>query len=587
MEDILQKVDGVLRQFVQTTMNRYLTALAASLCLTAAFQSGAAAQGYETPQVVVSTEKVRYGGKVFYSHIVKERQTLYSISKAYNVSLQEIYEANPTLHLDTEGLKKDQIILIPVKDVELQSVERNNATAQKAETETQAESSAAQVKEGDEYFFHRVKWFEDLSSIARKYMVSKESIMNINGMDSDKIRRKDMLKIPTHPEKWEGRSAAPSTSSNEQENDKKGSSQVAEKTDDGQGFFDRIFTRKRSASISVLLPFNASKKADTQMMDFYSGALLAAEDLGKSGNELELNVYDIAGGAMPVTEERFSSSDFVIGPVANSDIIRTVNASKGKSWIVSPLDPRAEALADTIPNIIQAPSPTSAQTKDMVKWVETDLRDNDRVILVTQKGVAANNYSAEVIREVNNYGLKHTDISFNILEGRQVMGKIASQMTGEGTNRVIIASDSKAFVIEVVRLLYLISSQKKDIVLYGTSKLRTFDEIDIEQLHSLNLHACVSYYVDYDSKEVQDFLMRYRAIYNTEPSRSAFQGYDMLKFFTGLSYDYGKNMDKACGTKRHGLQSDLKLVKTKRGGYVNEATRRVVYNPDYTVSLVK
>lgn len=572
-------------------MNRYLTALAASLCLTAASLPGAAAQGYESPQIVVSAEKVRYGGKIFYSHIVKERQTLYSISKAYNVDIQEIYDANPTLHLDTEGLKKDQIILIPVKGETARTVE-NTAQASASGSKDNAARVKESVQDGKsedkEYFIHRVKWFEDLTSIAKKYMVSKESIMNINGMDSEKVRRKDNIKIPVHPERWEGKVSAHKTDNEAQTNEKTESAEPTAGKSAEDGILDRLFGKtKRSASISILLPFNASRSADSQMLDFYSGALLAARDLGKDGSELELNVYDMTGGTMPMTEERFAASDFVIGPVSNTDIIRAVNASKGKTWIVSPLDPRAEALADTIPNIIQAPSPTSAQTKDMAAWLESDLRGNDRVILVTQKGVAANSYSSEVIRELNNHGLRHTDISFNILEGRQVMGRIAGQMTGEGTNRVVIASDSKAFVIEVVRLLYLISSQKKDIVLYSTSKLRTFDEIDVEQLHSLNLHSSVSYQVDYDSKDVQNFLMSYRAIYNTEPSRSAFQGYDLLRYFATLGAEYGGRPDKAAGQKHRGLQSDIKLVKTSRGGFVNEATRRVVYNPDYSISLVR
>ena len=96
-------------------MNRYLTTFVASLCLTAASGTITAAQEYVAPQVVVSTDKVRYNGKVYYSHIVQERQTLYSISKAYNVTLQEIYDANPNLHLNTEGLKNVQIIPIPLK----------------------------------------------------------------------------------------------------------------------------------------------------------------------------------------------------------------------------------------------------------------------------------------------------------------------------------------------------------------------------------------------------------------------------------------------------------------------------------------
>lgn len=573
-------------------MNRYLTALAASLCLTAAFQSGASAQDYATPQVVVSADKVRYGGKIFYTHVVQGRQTLYSISKAYNVTIQEIYDANPTLHLDTEGLKKDQIILIPIKegvtgkerkeDKEPAVNTKVKTTSAKVEDQTTRQENGS-----DEYFTHRVKWFEDLTSIARKYMVSKESIMNINGMTSDKVKRKDVIKIPRDPKKWEnsdataaGNSATASTGKTDESQE----ANVEEKPADS--WFDKIFKPKREVEISLLLPFKASQKADPQMMDFYSGALLAAKDLGNDGVEVKLNVYDVAGGSIPVTEERFAQSDFVIGPVSNSDIARTVNASKGKSWIVSPLDPKAEALADTIPNVIQAPAPTSAQIKDMVRWIRSDMGASDKVLLISQKGASTSGYPMEVINEVNHSGLQHSNFSFNILEGRSIMGRLAGMMTGTGTNRVVIASDSKAFVIEVVRLLYLVSSQKKDIVLYSTSRLRTYEEIDIEQLHSLNLHASVSYFVDYDSKDVQEFLMEYRALYNTEPSRSAFQGYDLMNYFSKLGSENWRS-DGYGKTEGKGLQSDFHLVKTSRGGYVNNAVRRVVYERDYSVVKIK
>lgn len=573
-------------------MNRYLTALAASLCLTAAFQSGASAQDYATPQVVVSADKVRYGGKIFYTHVVQGRQTLYSISKAYNVTIQEIYDANPTLHLDTEGLKKDQIILIPIKEGVTGKERKEN---KEPAVNTKVKTTSAKVEDqttrqengSDEYFTHRVKWFEDLTSIARKYMVSKESIMNINGMTSDKVKRKDVIKIPRDPKKWEnsdataaGNSATASTGKTDESQE----ANVEEKPADS--WFDKIFKPKREVEISLLLPFKASQKADPQMMDFYSGALLAAKDLGNDGVEVKLNVYDVAGGSIPVTEERFAQSDFVIGPVSNSDIARTVNASKGKSWIVSPLDPKAEALADTIPNVIQAPAPTSAQIKDMVRWIRSDMGASDKVLLISQKGASTSGYPMEVINEVNHSGLQHSNFSFNILEGRSIMGRLAGMMTGTGTNRVVIASDSKAFVIEVVRLLYLVSSQKKDIVLYSTSRLRTYEEIDIEQLHSLNLHASVSYFVDYDSKDVQEFLMEYRALYNTEPSRSAFQGYDLMNYFSKLGSENWRS-DGYGKTEGKGLQSDFHLVKTSRGGYVNNAVRRVVYERDYSVVKIK
>jgi len=576
-------------------MNRYLTALAASLCLTAAFQSEASAQDYAAPQVVVSADKVRYGGKIFYTHVVQERQTLYSISKAYNVSIQEIYDANKALHLDTEGLKKDQIILIPIKEGLTGKEPKSKQAAETAKGMTHASDSEDQAtrKEdsSEEYFMHKVKWFEDLASIARKYMVSKESIMNINGMTTEKVRRKDEIKIPKDPAKWE-KGGVPAAAMPAASNDTAtGNADTTQESaaDDKQtdGWFDKIFKPKREVDISLLLPFKASQKADPQMMDFYSGALLAAKDLGAEGIDVNLNVCDVSGGTTPVTEERFSQSDFVIGPVSNSDIARTVNACKGRSWIVSPLDPKAEALADTIPNVIQAPAPTSAQIKDMVKWIRSDQSSSDKVLLISQKGVSASGYPMEVINEVNHSGLPHSNFSFNILEGRSIMGRLSGLMTDNGTNRVIIASDSKAFVIEVVRLLYLVSSQKKGIVLYSTSKLRTYDEIDIEQLHSLNLHASVSYFVDYDSKDVQEFLMEYRALYNTEPSRSAFQGYDLMNYFSKLGSNQNWNSNGLGKTEGKGLQSDFNLIQTSRGGYVNNAVRRVVYERDYSVVKVK
>ena len=370
-------------------MNRYLTTFVASLCLAATLGSGAAAQDYVTPQVVVSNDKVRSNGKIYYSHVVQERQTLYSISKAYNVTLQEIYDANPTLNLETEGLKKDQILLIPIKEGTARNVVKDSSEEQPQASEQATVSPDVDDKPTDkDYFIHRVRWFEDLGSISRKYGVSKAAIMGINGMTSEKVRRRDQIKIPIHPERWEN---VP-TGTTPQTTQPKDTADKADKPADR--LLNKIFTKGKSeTSVSLLLPFNAAKKPDAQMMDFYSGVLLAAKDRGDDGSGIDLNVYDVAGGTMPVTEERFAASDFVIGPVTNADLARTVNASRGKAWIVSPLDPKAEALADTIPNVIQAPTPTKAQIKDMAEWIRSDMKASDKVILISQKGAAASSYS--------------------------------------------------------------------------------------------------------------------------------------------------------------------------------------------------
>ena len=72
---------------------------------------GAHAQEYENTPVEISKEKVKIDGNICYSHIVLEKQTLYSISKAYGVSINDIYRFNPGIK--ENGLKKNSILIIP------------------------------------------------------------------------------------------------------------------------------------------------------------------------------------------------------------------------------------------------------------------------------------------------------------------------------------------------------------------------------------------------------------------------------------------------------------------------------------------
>lgn len=552
--------------------------------------TAASAQVYSNPGVTVSKEKVRCEGKVYYSHIVQEKQTLFSITKAYNVPIEEIYAANKALHLETEGLKAGQILLIPIKDGD----EAREESVQQKEQKGQDDKDNGK---GD-HFFHRVKWFEDLGAIAQKYNVSKKSIMNINGLTSEKLERKQMLKIPYNPAAWEDvavtdvKPAVTVPESNEG-TEPETVTEVKEETEkkDIGDYIEDIFSKsgKNEINVNIALPLNSQRSANQQMMDFYCGALLASKDLCRNGVKLDLSVYDVAGGSMPITREKFAESDFTIGPVANADIMKAVASSNGESWIISPLDPKAEAIADTVRNVIHTPTSVGTQVHDMMDWIKEDMRNGDKVIVITQKGGTVSSYTKSILDAVSMSGIGVSTISFNVLEGRNIMTTMSNAMNASGSNRIIVASDNKPFVMEAVRNIFLVASSKKiDVQLYGTAKLRTFegnDGLDIAQMHSINTHISCAYYVDYDSKDVQSFLYQYRALFNTEPSPSAFQGYDVLSFFTTLSQKNGNRWLE--GGVVHGLQSDLKLTKKGNGGYVNSAVRRVLYSPDYTVRIVR
>ena len=120
-------------------------------------------------------------------------------------------------------------------------------------------------------------------------------------------------------------------------------------------------------------------------MDFYSGALLAARDMGEKGINIDLSVYDTADGQLHVTEERLKKSDVVIGPVSYGDLGRLMASAPNSTYVVSPLDHRAEQLSASYKNFIQVPASYEKQYEDLVSWIDEERTPHDSVIVIYEK----------------------------------------------------------------------------------------------------------------------------------------------------------------------------------------------------------
>lgn len=586
-------------------------------CLLALDYSGQVvfAQGYQQTPVTVSKEKVRLNGKVYYSHVVLEKQTLFSVAKAYGVTMQDIVKANPALDLANNGLKKNQIVLIPAELVNTASHPeemKEEATDDRVPSpikvreeapagEKTANPAIPEKKGNKDYFIHIVKWYEDLSDIAKKYGMSEETIMRYNGMKSSKVKKKMRLKIPYRPDETVDTKdseaeaavpdqaavpAAPATDTLEVAQQEADSVEVDERD---IPWYKTILTGKKDVKISLLFPLNADKAVNENFADFYAGALLAARDLGsKDGINLDINVYDVASGNIPLTKENFEGSDLVIGPVSRKDITAALDVCPRNKYLISPLDPGVSALAATTPNLIQAPTPAAFQYKDVVNWVREDKGEADRVLLIYEKDAKESTAAASMLAALDSSRIEYKTLSYGILEGRNIDRSMAELLSKEAPNRIILASESEAFVGDVVRNLNLLIHGKYAITLYSPSKIRNFETIDVESLHNVNLHVSTTYFIDYDDARVRSFLLAYRALYKTEPSQFAFQGYDVMDYFTRMYSKYGRNWYKMASRGRTaGLQADYRFIEYKDGGFTNGAVRRVTYDPGYTITLVK
>lgn len=536
-------------------MKRLLTLIAAIAVLGCA---QALAQDYVPTPVTVSREKVKLNGKVYLSHVVLEKQTLYSISKAYGVTEEDLYEANPSLR--ETGLQKNAILLVPYR-----------------------EEAAPAVQD---YTEHIVRWYEDINDIARRYGVTVKDIMDANQLTGKKLSTRQVLRIPvvkteTEEEKAEpaGEPLPPVPPVTVEEEVKADTLEVVPDS-------TLLSMRTRgSARFSLILPLRAAAGGSEMNMDFYSGVLMALKDLEEEGVKVHMNVYDLNAGIPPV--EELVKDDFVLGPVASRDLEAILQRVEGRVPVISPLDQKAAALTVNYRNFIQAPSATDHQYEDLAQWVKEDLRPTDKVILVTEKGADNVTASVAIRSALARRGMNYDILSYAIVEGRSIPATLAEIMAGKDSlTRVVVASESEAFTGDVVRNLGIMQGKGYDMVMYAPSRVRTFETIEGSAYHDAALHISTAYHVDYSDPKVERFVHAYRALFRTEPSQFAFQGYDTARYFVVRCIRYGSDWTRMLGTERSsGLHTDFLFIQDESGNSHNRAVRRIVFNKDYSTTL--
>ena len=343
---------------------------------------------------------------------------------------------------------------------------------------------------------------------------------------------------------------------------------------------------KRQVHAALILPFESNGRSSDNMYDFYCGALLAVKDLETEGITTNLSVYDISGGSLG--ESSLSAKDVILGPVSATDIGKVLPLCPSGKYLVSPLEPKAAALAESRDGLVQAPSSSESQCQALISWLREDLRSTDKVLLFCEKGATLTANATLLKQDLENSGIAYETISYAILEGRSIIDRIERVSTLQGTNRIVVASESEAFVNDVIRNVNLMLHRNLETVIYCLSKVRNFDTIEVGNFHNARMHSCSSYYIDYDDEKVKAFVSAYRALYGAEPGPFAFQGYDSA-FLAIKSYSlYGRSWtEKIEGRLIHGLQSDFKFSKLESGSLQNKAVRRIIYDDAYTIRLVK
>ena len=339
------------------------------------------------PDIEPSKVIVFINGRKYFVHTVQQGNTLYSISKAYNVSEDEIKESNPEL---TNSLKIGQNIRIPVSEKSTAQVEkkrkkdfiahkiktgetlysiardynisvatlrednpsinpqslavgasvwvRRTEVGSSSEQEAQAEMAeyADNLNKAtdDGYEYVVVKPGETVYSLSRKYGLTEQEFASLNDV-SNGLKAGAVIRIP-------------STKEDSVDNFDKAADQA--KIDEANQVLtadENIVFRGVPAGemldVALILPMNVNSKTNASYVEFYQGFLLGVQKLKEQGKgNVKLSVYDSQHNAQTIEQivksPQFDGTDLIVGPVYEDELKPVLAYAQTNSVpVVSPL----------------------------------------------------------------------------------------------------------------------------------------------------------------------------------------------------------------------------------------------------------
>lgn len=493
----------------------------------------------------------------FVTHEVLPKQTLYSLSRQYGVSVDELIANNPE---SKSGLTVGMLLKIPVKtpQVTKQTVKAPVPTppvvtkpAPKVEKEEKAEAPKRT---------HVVQRKETLYSISRQYDISVEELTRANNITSIKVGQELIIPMPQKQEQTETTIEEPSIKvvENPTMAVKKGDLDLINNPQPVKP----AAQNPNALRIAVLLPFMLETPyidaSVNYFWDFYRGILLGLNEVKKSGISVDLYTFDIEKNQgtldsvlrLPVLK----TMDLIIGPAYSNQVAAVSRFSRdNRIHMVVPFTSKIE-LDDSHEFLLQF-NPSQDVLLPLVAQTMVDRFSSSNFIIArfTGKQDKANALADEVIKALAAKRKTYRELQLS---------------TSNVDTLKTLAGRNKTLLFLATTRLDVVSSLLPQIETLGLPALQIWGFEDWKQW--VNFHEGTYYYSLFKKKDTSAYQANYKKWYGElSPINIPMYdliGYDLINYTTAALKAKRKNMSAAFGNVECDLlQSEFKFQKVKSG----------------------
>lgn len=619
---------------------------------------------------------IQQNGNKYYVYTVQPAEGLYSVSKRFNITQEEILAANPEIK---DGLKNGQEIRIPIKG----TISTTNTPAQRSSTFEHTVSPGetlysisktygitvdellqlnpgiengiikvgtiikiAQQKPGNviagDYVYHTIEEGETLYSVSKKYGLATDDILSSNPglstvtFNTGKVIRLDAAKVEAVKKaKAEKEKYANSTFTYIAEKKEK-IEEVAERFNVSLSELKRVnpdLPKKLSKGdkiqipsvkpvivttpqptisdtpaanlsnsvpkIAIMLPFalnDNSKKAIAgreRFTEYYEGLLMALSEAKSAGFSADIYVYDTKGSEEEVrkllTKDEMKNMNLIIGPAFDEQVSVISEFSVANNIpLVIPFTSKNDSY-QTNPNIFQINAPQSYLFPSVSKAFLKEFRNYNIIILKT--GGTADDKSEFVASLTSS--LKDAGISYKtVTMAGTGTSELESALTSGKNNIIVPAFGASATLDKYLPAVVKLKENKSalTIKLFGYPEWQTYSKsVRTKYLHPLDTYIYSTFYASLSSYSTSTFRSNFIKAYSKDikPTFPKFGllGYDTGKYFFGALQKYGFDFQSDITSfYQPGVQMDFRFERVNYwSGFINRSIYLIHFDPNSNV----
>ncbi|WP_072875817.1 LysM peptidoglycan-binding domain-containing protein [Salegentibacter echinorum] len=558
-------------------------------------------------------------GAQFITHKVKRKETLYQLSKKYDVEVDQIKRFNKQLY--AKELQIGEEILIPQKKESHETAVRpeasNGKVTSQQETKTRehivipketkygiARKYGLTVKELEElnpkvevlqpgvmlrvgtdvldepviitnkdFEFYEVKPKETLFGLSRRFEVSQDSLVNLNPALEKGLKIGMVLKVP---DKGEGQGNL-ETDETEEFSDKEEEESAKIKV-----VLSEHLSNFKPKELVVMLPYGTNKIAGDSLsnyedaildnrvtrisLDFYKGVQMAVDKATSYGISTKLRTYDtrqsVQHASNIINTADFKNVDAVIGPLLQ-DPTEAV-ASKLQSSGVPVISPLSNREMRPYRNLFQSRPTDEVLASAMIEYLRENAIDKNVIIIADPSHNQIKNRLNRILPSARV--LMPSD-------GYIGDAEIAKTLSETSENWVILESTSVGLLSSATSALNRLT-RSHDIKLFTTNKNNAYegDIVDNEHLGRLNMHY-PSVDREFVSTGPEGFAKEYEEEFGMLPNQYVSRGYDLtldVLLRLASAQDLYESFERFKGYTEY-EENKFHYIPKPSGGFYNDA----------------